>query len=223
MGSLTAGVKGSICTTVNLRGASNTDSEGNKVFVIGTPDQPASCREPKGDILLYDERGRRLATTLPISPGATHLLQNLAPMPPHSPEYGFLRVTVTVGDKRIVGVPDPAGAPFLLVLPLTLAEVQPVSVGSLVPYLRRFESDGEVAVVVEEGDYLIGWSNVEFRLEEASVILRIQGGQPLPAPVLPIHIAAGESIRLDLTAVYDPIAPIGPPITPPIVGDAGLR
>jgi len=84
VGSLTAMADGNVCARVLLTGPSNSNSAGDKVIVLGTNEQPAACSTPGAEIALVDGRGRCLAVTFSLAPGATFVLDNLAPQPPHA-------------------------------------------------------------------------------------------------------------------------------------------
>ena len=230
---LTASVDQRICATIDLLGPSDTDSEGNKVLVVGTVEQPDACRRPAGTIDFTRSDGSPLFAKVPLRPRETQFLTNLAPEaiidpePRPSQNRGFLRATVTVsgeglvkGSGRLLGQGGGA-SPSLLIVPSYTR--QPLSVRDAIPFLYPLEEDGEVALVLPQGDYLVTYNNTDHKVAGATDSIRVQSSQLLTFPAHRISLERGENLRLDLTAVYDPILPKGPAITPPTAGDAGLR
>ncbi len=227
IGSVTAVVSGRVCATIDLRGPANTDSEGNKVIVIGLDGQPVACRASAGTIDFFDARGHPFIATLAISPGQTLILR-LSPQPPTAGtiQRGVLRATLTMPDgRRVIGsgelLTGDRVADALLIVPKDTP--QPIPIGLTVPLLYPFEANGEIALALAEGDYFVTYTNTDFRLANAPELLRVRVGDPLSFPAVSAIIERGKTLRLDLMGVADPIAPRPPFISPPQAGDAGLR
>jgi hypothetical protein len=224
---LTASVDQRICATIDLLGPSNIDSEGNKVFVIGTEDQPRACREGEG-VVTFIHSGHPLFVKLPLRRGETQLLENLAPEAPRPGQSrGFLRVTVSVpgeglirGSGSLMGDGPGAGASLVIVPDY---EPQPLSITRVLPYLFAIEASGETPLVLPEGRYLVTYNNTEFRVVGADQTIQIGAGQSLTFPAVAFTLERGEDLRFDLTVTRESLAPTPPRITAPVAGDAGLR
>jgi hypothetical protein len=217
--SLTAVVNRRVCATVDLRGPADTDSDGNKVMVIGTADQPRECQKSGGTVIFVQKRGFRQFTEVPLQLGTSRLITNLAPQPPGTRQFGFLTATLTVDGVRQAGSGEAVGeGPFVLVLPASVATGQP-EVSFVIPYVYPLETNGELRLALEGGDYLVGTSLASSRLEGATEVILLQSTQPLDVPVTRISIDAGDQKRIDLRAVRTPLSPI----SAPRVGDAGLK
>jgi hypothetical protein len=85
VGTLTAVVDGQTCMSVALTGPANVNSANDKVLTIGTAGQPAPCAVAGKEITFLNGRGQRLVVKLTTTPGATLILDNLAPEPPVDP------------------------------------------------------------------------------------------------------------------------------------------
>ncbi len=227
IGTLTAIVDGEVCQRVDLRGPSNTDSEGNKVIVVGAAGQPSACLAPTGTITIRDQRGRKLVSgSFAIQPGATYVLSNLAPEAPIDPDpgqRGMLRVTLTDADGRPLsgnGSIMPPN-PSLLIIPVDT--VQPVAVGLVVSFLHGFDEQARVLVTLPVGPYLVTYSNTDFRLADAPESITVQtGSRSIRFPAVRVSVASGLTSSLPLSAVADPLIPAGASITAPRAGDGVL-
>jgi len=227
---VTATVDGRVCATVNLRGPANRDSEGNKVIVVGAENQPKACREPVGEIRFYEGHGHPLIVRLPIAPGTVQFLGG-APEPPADPgppggqQRGFLRVeTHVVGQGLVRGSGSlfgPSGAgPSLLIVPVQA--VQPLSVSRAIPYIYAIEDNGQVAIALPGGDYLVTYNNVEYRVLNATASVQVMANQQIEFPAVRLSVTNGQDVELGVQAVRQTLVPAGPPITAPRAGDAGL-
>ena len=79
---------GRVCGTISLVAPQPVDQQGNIVFPLGTSDQPPACEREGALIYFKDRNGTVLLTTFWLETGATLLLRNFAPPPPHAATPG---------------------------------------------------------------------------------------------------------------------------------------
>jgi hypothetical protein len=229
--SLTAVVNQRICASIDTRGPSSTDSDGNKVLIIGTSDQARECQRSTGTIVLYQRHAIRQFVEVPIQPGTSRLITNLAPQPPGFGDAGFLTLTLTIDGVRQIGDGEGVGeGPLLMVLPVNpdlpgipMSALGELSVRQLVPFLYPFERNSEVPLVLRPGQYLVGTSAVDLSLSGATETIAVRSTTLLAIPVIRVSVSFGDDRRLDLSATRVGASPQPSSIGPPNVGEAGLK
>jgi hypothetical protein len=233
---LTAVVDSRICAQISLSADSNTDSEGNKVLIVGSEDQPWACRQPTGSISFFVQSGYPLQGSLPITPGQT-LMLNLSveppvdpgPVPPH--QRFFVHLTLEADGKTVSGTGIVGQPPFLLIVPERLN--QPLSVADTLPYLYPIEANGRLDLALPDEPHLATFNNTQLHLVRATESIAVQSSQLLEFPALrlsSLETKADLVVRLSAVSGQIGVPPqaVRAPqraegLAPPQVGDAGLK
>jgi hypothetical protein len=227
---LTAVVDSRICAAIPLTGPANTDSDGNKVLVIGTDDQPLACRQQSGSIAFYVSYGIPLLNGLQISPGQTlqlHLIiaPPIDPGPIEPQTRFFVHITVQADGQMVKGTGVPGQGPSLLIVPKRLD--QPLSIADTLPYTFPIEPNGRLDLALPSEPQLATYNNTQFVVAGATSTIAVQSSQLLSFPA--VELSRGD---VTLVAVSGQVGEPPPSITapagggavvPPTVGDGGLK